>query len=290
MKDYGETNFREFKSYVYKLGTQFSMRFSGPGCHRAWLDVGSGYGVAALEKLADESVGYVTLINAQDSWGYVTSAQAFEDLKARKVATALALVLKLDLNPYPPAESVTVRWATLRSQLHGTFDRFRRSGQLSYRVGRAEKELPKLKKRYEILTDVFGAYFYSADRLALLDEYYRLLSRGGEAFILFRADEPKPSLRADEINPDREIFGPATLLEDRAFEKVLVEMFPSIFHILTVEDGIGRYRALHIVRDASVGRLGLVDDFEIVSANLNADHESSVQSEVPQVVIRRKKF
>jgi SAM-dependent methyltransferase len=288
MADYSETNYRDFQSYVFKLGSRFSFQLSGVSAHRAWLDVGAGYGLAALQKLMDHSVSHVTLINAQDSWGYILRPQSIEDAKARRVMRNLAVILKLGPVPYSPDGLAASQWTDLRSRARGTFDRLKRSGQLRYRVGRAETELPKLKKQYQILTDVFGAYFYSADRLNLLEEYYRLLSGDGEGFVLFQAEEAKLPPSKSTLESDTETFGPTSLADDRPFEKVLVEMFPSIFHIVTVKDGVGSYRALHIIKDPQIARLNLTEKFEIVSASLNSEHEISIQTEVPQIVIRKK--
>jgi len=55
------------------------------------------------------------------------------------------------------------------------------SGLVSYEVGFAENIIPQLPSTFNLITDVFGAYFYSVDRVFLLDQYLNKLSPGGRA-------------------------------------------------------------------------------------------------------------
>lgn len=56
-------------------------------------------------------------------------------------------------------------------------------GALEWHVEKAEVILPTLNEKINLITDLFGAYFYSCDRGTLLTQYYRLLADGGRAYI-----------------------------------------------------------------------------------------------------------
>lgn len=55
--------------------------------------------------------------------------------------------------------------------------------RMEWFYGFAEEVLPKLTERYHVITDLFGAYAYSAKRAELIEEYYNHLEVGGRAFI-----------------------------------------------------------------------------------------------------------
>lgn len=56
-------------------------------------------------------------------------------------------------------------------------------GRLEWYVGKAETILPSLNEKFDIITDVYGAYFYSSERIELIKQYHRLLKPNGRAFI-----------------------------------------------------------------------------------------------------------
>lgn len=56
-------------------------------------------------------------------------------------------------------------------------------GRLEWYADKAENVLPSLSQPFDLITDYFGAYFYSTERIILLNNYYRLLKDGGRAYI-----------------------------------------------------------------------------------------------------------
>lgn len=56
-------------------------------------------------------------------------------------------------------------------------------GRLEWYVEKAEVVLPHINEQYDLITDLFGAYFYSPERLVLLENYHRHLTINGRAYI-----------------------------------------------------------------------------------------------------------
>lgn len=56
-------------------------------------------------------------------------------------------------------------------------------GRLNWYIGKAETILPRLNEKFDVITDVYGAYFYSSDRIELIKQYHRLLKPNGRAFV-----------------------------------------------------------------------------------------------------------
>lgn len=100
-------------------------------------------------------------------------------------------------------------------------------GRLEWFVGKAENVLPKLNKKFDLITDVFGAYFYSQHRLALLRLYHQTLKPGGRAYIYLGGSHPTCKV-SNTIKHSKKI--------KENFEKHLVETFPETFSLHTNPD------------------------------------------------------
>ncbi len=56
----------------------------------------------------------------------------------------------------------------------------------TYHVGLAEEVTPLLNKKYDLMTDVFGAFFYSDKRYEILRQMHSNLNLNGKAFIMLK--------------------------------------------------------------------------------------------------------
>lgn len=55
--------------------------------------------------------------------------------------------------------------------------------KIEWYIGKAEQILPRMNEKFDLIFDIYGAYFYSPERPALINEYHRLLSPEGKANI-----------------------------------------------------------------------------------------------------------
>lgn len=91
--------------------------------------------------------------------------------------------------------------------------------KMKWVFGRSEDYLFGTMARFNLITDLFGAYAYSPDRDKLIEQYYNHLKVGGKAFVLLvNRDNLKNIIRVG----------------DRAvrLEEYLVEKYPASFKIL----------------------------------------------------------
>lgn len=79
-------------------------------------------------------------------------------------------------------------------------------GKLNWYFDFASKILPKLEAdKYDLITDVWGAYVYSPEKLLILNEYYRILKPGARCYILFGFGDAVSNI---EVSKDKTInFG-----------------------------------------------------------------------------------
>lgn len=217
----GVTRYREF------LGREFSRTFDRVKAGEVWIDAGGGLGVAGLGAARSKNViSYV--INAQDFWR----------AKMRPAdAGALAEELGLDTTEMPVVTRPRFRndgtrtevrtyekleahqVADLVSRARAIKNRVRRDGRFHYLVGFAEHRLPSIGVRARLVTDLYGAYFYSGDRVRLLDLYYQSLAEGGEAFVRIATE--------DGLGPRSTVRTAGG--DDVPLERFLVARYPEVF-------------------------------------------------------------
>ncbi len=67
--------------------------------------------------------------------------------------------------------------------------------RMDWYLGNALEILPKLPEKYDLITDIYGSYFYSENRVDLIKAFHRALKEGGRAYILISAhDNPVQNL------------------------------------------------------------------------------------------------
>jgi hypothetical protein len=158
------------------------------------VDSGGGWGLAGLH-LASEGI-LATVINAQPNYTALAlrwRAVANGDLPLLKVLgqkTDLKLIRALGLGSELEAISAELgprRQHRSRALVETAVEQLsllRRRGQFDYRTGFAEEVLPQLAPGVRLITDVWGAFSYSPERVKLLAQYHQLLAEGGEAMVL----------------------------------------------------------------------------------------------------------
>lgn len=77
--------------------------------------------------------------------------------------------------------------------------------KIEWIFGPAEKILPDLTEKFDLIFDVYGAYFYSPERSILLEQYHRVLKIGGQGTIcpVFCNEN---TIQVSDIKCDLEIF------------------------------------------------------------------------------------
>ncbi len=60
--------------------------------------------------------------------------------------------------------------------------------KIEWILGPAEKILPDLVEKFDIIFDVYGAHFYSAERPLIIEQYHRVLTMGGKASVHLEND------------------------------------------------------------------------------------------------------
>lgn len=144
------------------------------------------------------------------------------------------------------------------------FQNFEDRKKFDYRTGFAEDVIPTLKRSYQLITDVFGAYFYSVDRIGLIEEYYNSLAQDGEAFVVTFAED-----RHIFSNPPKIVkYGPISKIagSDKSFEEELIARYPTIFSFNVVDDRQALVRSLHIRKDPMISKLDLRALYAVVES------------------------
>ncbi len=280
---YQENNERVFSSYTVVLGERFDDLFIAPKKPIKWLDVGVGYGLAPLQKVLSGEVSQATLINSQDNWGFLFSLDsAPTDYHLRSRIAAFAYKLKLPIPPESifetPKPETQKDWLEHIASIKAVVDYAKEGNRYRYLVGFAEDVLPSVEGDQTILTDVFGAYLYSADRITLLELYYEKLARDGNGFVVVKST---PDAAAE--------YGAVNRVENSilSFEQHLIRLFPKIFTIERVRSGEQWVMALHMKRDPQFKALDLKQHFEIIEAHLDSE-AGQIMSQVPQVTMKLK--
>lgn len=278
---YTRPNARDVEHYGRLLGQEFLDRHAQLGPGRHWIDSGAGWGMAGLET-ALKSGARVNVINAQDFWAQ------FDEGVPRHLLENFAQRLKISLKGLPASvkkrgDSVIGKFTyydfsnltvherdIVQERILDVVNGAIRKEKFRYNVGFAEHVLPQIDEKADLITDVYGAFFYSAGRMRLLDDYYEQLKPGGAAMIKFR-DHGNTGVR-DSIE------GARGRRED--FAQFLVSRFPRVFKISSDEPG-----TLIMSKDPGVRNLRLRDLFRAKETQMNP----YADTQVPEVIWERAK-
>lgn len=295
LEDYKQTNDRTFYSYKTHLGHVFKNRFPV----KSWLDSGAGYGLATLGAIAGGHVQRAVAINAQDgleplrSRNYEWFRGNMKNFRTGRLVSFLGQET-IDAQMTDPEEGV---WKpdAIEALVNAGASRlyeFEQSGQFRYVVGFAEDVLPTLHGKFELITDPFGAYFYSAERAKLLQFYYEKLDENGLAVVIYWARDVIV-WKLDELTGQPEMklseYGPNNFVRRRngrlqRFEDYLVEKFPMVFSLAATESIDARPKSLHKlllmkrdprIRSIQLDKLLAIDKIEF--------GEESIQTQIPSV-------
>ena len=269
---YSITNTRSYFNYQNILGDRFKKLIQEIP-HASQLDSGGGFGLAGLERVLSDKKTQVTIINAQDNWSLFLDPQAeknpYFNSPERKLMV-LKLMNYLDLKTRDLTEENWKHLAILR--LKAVYQKAIQSKRFHYEVGFAENIIPNLNKNFDLITDVYGAYYYSAGRVALLDQYYQKLSDQGSALIVTKAIEKQKTQ-----GPENKIKGSTLTLEN-----YLVQTYPEIFEIIETENSGIKNKILTMKKNSRISKLNLNEKIKLSRYWFN-ENTNSIMSEVPCV-------
>lgn len=299
IEKYANPNARGISLYEEKLGAAFKAFIVRPE-KLSWLDVGGGYGLAGLDVASQNPGARVTVINAQDNWRALRAMDAastshLSQTSLIKMMAQLKIPLDDVVKVFDDRPIYATNWKEIAiAKILGKLKEGEQTKAFSYKPGMAEVVLPKITARQDLITDLYGAYYYSAGRLELLQHYYRLLNSNGRAVVAFKSKDQ----RFSSSDGWRSHFhGPETTVRTpdgtTSLEEYLVKKYPKIFSIVETFDVNGpqygsSVRSLVITRDPSVADITLVDDFEIERVWHKTDPKESMP-DVPHVNLRLRR-
>jgi hypothetical protein len=315
MSQYNANNNRNLNAYFKAIGDGFSSIItSNSGFDLKWLDVGSGYALAPLTALSNNRPIKATVINVQDAWGYV------ENGDFREIIDDLALLERItDALQIDTSDIISV-WGkplipnyekALRSRILDGLSKIKKTNRFEYHVGFAEEVMPKLHDKYEVLTDVFGAYFYSIDRINLLDQYYHALDTQGEAFIIYKGfqtnnvggkfkvqystsnffDEESNRILLEMAKKNHKFMQERKrkLNNYISFEEVLVMFYPTVFKLEDVIYPDTDFKILHVLKDPNIQDLNLKNLFKTTGHSFDKNLIPSFLNQIPHLEIQYKR-
>ncbi len=126
-------------------------------------------------------------------------------------------------------------------------------GKFLYIQGFAEKELSQFKNAADVITDIWGGFSYSPQKVKIIKLIFEALRPGGEAFVLFHPEKTP----ADVVYRYRTASG-AIQKTYLPLDKYLARKFPEIFESY---DSLGRNtysaRIIHIKKPQDMVTLPL---------------------------------
>ena len=164
---------RDTEVYRVLLGKEFRTRLARVNETHSVLDIGGGLGLFGLNMAV--YAGRSIVINAQDFQALFQE----EDPEASRQPGLTDGKYGLVERAYPYVKD----WPQIKGLFARNVAHHTERGRFDYKVGLAENILPNLDVQAFVLTDVFGAFFYSADRMHLLEIYYAKLAQRGMGFI-----------------------------------------------------------------------------------------------------------
>jgi hypothetical protein len=289
--DYKRPFKRDLDGYVRFLGLSYSNKHDSLKKGSVVFDVGAGLGVASLEDSTHDLK--VFAINAQNFWedlkmaplsdSYDTPAVTIEDLAYMfKVPLDDIKLGKEKVWSHELGKEITrptmqklkrKQREIVRERVFEFIEKQKSAKAYHYLVGFAEDQLPPITYKADLIRDLYGAYFYSADKLLLLDLYYSKLKKSGQVFIRLSTSTGDSAQSFIEINAKKSM----------SFEKYLIENYPNVFSIESASQG----QVLVMKKDPELESLGLSSIFELMPEKVKMRRMN--ETEVPEAWFKKKK-
>ena len=222
-EDYGQTNYRTLHDYEQRFATGFKNAIEGLDKNSLYIDSGSGISVAArtvayktsaqviainpqdyseyfqiletptqqlIEQILSPESEVIRRRDALANHHIVTGIK----LPSGQLLTKMLLTFAKDVQQGKQVSSdnlpsampwtdtkVKKAFAKEVRSLHGVLKDIRSS--FYYHVGYSQTALKQYKGKADLITDLFGAFYYSPERIELLRAIYEALKPGGQAYI-----------------------------------------------------------------------------------------------------------
>lgn len=212
---YSFENTRSIGHYHFFLRESFKESYAKLGANDLLIDLGAGLGVAGMQTVRDQG-SHVVVINAQNFprlWraaGQQVRTQHAGSVKIshqhrpgdyfpdeytidsigglpRVAVSSVANAFYLDVpnalekpRSFRPINAEDIARVTIEAM--DEYESALKDPRFKYRVGFAEDVLPQYKNA-SMITDVFGAFYYSSHRATLLDQIRAALKPGASAYL-----------------------------------------------------------------------------------------------------------
>ncbi len=189
VREYLNPNDRLLHQYERNLPKSFQENLSK--LNTRWCDSGSGWGLAGIGFASKRADARVTTINAQDNWGFLRELDNDDPYAENLKGFFVRAYSAFGLNSQELVEVhehlgplYNNNWQEIgKNRILGALKNLEDAGRLKYQVGMAEDVL-KGQGSFDVISDFFGTYYYSADRLTILNQYYKSLSSTGVGYIV----------------------------------------------------------------------------------------------------------
>lgn len=169
--NYAQPNYRGVGDQSLLFGKPFDRYVNQLQRGSLLIDSGAGYGFAALWRVMYSGMRAVA-IDVQNYWAL--PAQSFNSAVRSQIGHVFSENGFSFPSTLPPGFIENHAQRITRGELPG----------FTFKVGFSETVLPTLAMKAHLLTDLWGAYFYSAQRALLLESYLNALQPTGKAFVL----------------------------------------------------------------------------------------------------------
>ena len=270
-QEYVPPNYRRMDDYINVFGHEFK---NGLQKGDLVIDAGSGYGLSMLDMIKQQKVTAVA-INTQDSyqfvqqikkmsenewksnlvigWSQSMNTSRFEGFSyaSKDVINALSNITGGEPNLFSKSVNMTKEDAFIfyKSELQKLalqIDDLKKQGKFDYKVGFVEDVLPSYQGQASRLTDLWGAYSYSPDRVRLIESYYKALKNDGVAYVSL-SERASTGIH----------YNPVTGGFQTSFESYLVSRYPQIFQIVLKRNntamGFLRIKKDHTILQLDIG-------------------------------------
>jgi hypothetical protein len=309
--DYKQTNQRDKYDYAQRLLQMFKWALGRLGPDDIYVDQGSGQGLAATQISIDTGAKTIA-INPQD-YSYIIPTlieltnhlhQAFSlnfakvgkdrvlvgietksgiEIPSKLLKFAYEIVGRRPPRYFSPKYDVeippekTIK-EDLKKILQAASEELKKANVI-FEVGLGEEVLRKYENQVTLISDVYAAFFYSPDRLQVLEVNFKALKPGGEAYYYLGDGLVKRDVKHDEYEGDVVKMKKS---HDMTLPRFLERKFPTIFS-LKFDDLTG---AAVLVMKKTQESLNLSDYLEVIAEDYYIQKDNGYA--VPKLTLREK--